>query len=109
MRISPTQLATGPGTSGGAEAGRPTRAADSPRTVSTGGTPPGRAGSDSSGAKLSTTLRIDDQHYIYYEIIDDQSGDVVLEIPPEQIRKLAEGLSKSLAADGETHSLDVKS
>jgi len=110
MRIPSTQLTTVLGTSGAAaEPGRSAGAAGSQPTSLADGSSPGTASAESTGPKLSTALRIDDQRHIYYEIINEKTGDVVLEIPPEQIRKLGEGPPKSAAADGETHGLDVQS
>jgi uncharacterized FlaG/YvyC family protein len=41
--------------------------------------------SQASGPKLSTAMRIDDQRRPYYEVINNRTGDVVMEIPSEQI------------------------
>jgi uncharacterized FlaG/YvyC family protein len=54
-------------------------------------------------------LRIDAQHQIYYAVVNDRTGEVVLEIPPEVIRELAESLDVPLAGIASAHSLDVKS
>ena len=86
--------------------------------VSAGGASPDRqpaaepapaAPAEPSGPTLSTALRIDDQRRIYYEVINNRSGDVVMEIPPEQIRKPAEGLDESLKRQPDGHNIDVKS
>jgi len=58
--------------------------------------------------QLSTDLRIDDQRRIYYAIVNTRSGDEVMEIPPEEIRKLAEALEASQVAVSKGHSVDVK-
>ena len=62
----------------------------------------------SSGPTLSISLRIDDQRRIYYEVINNRTGDEVLEIPPEQIRKLAEGLDESPVSQSTSHNVNVK-
>ena len=64
---------------------------------------------DSFLAPLTTDLRIDAQHQIYYAVVNDRTGEVVLEIPPEVIRELAESLDVPLAGIASAHSLDVKS
>ena len=68
--------------------------------------PPAEAPAAPSGPTLSTDLRIDDQRRIYYAVINNRTGDVVLEIPPEQIRKLAEALDTPTPAP--SHSVDIK-
>jgi len=62
-----------------------------------------------SPPKLSTNMRVDDQKRVYYEVVNDRTGDVVCEIPPEVIRKLGENLDSSLVAKPVRHSVDVKS
>src|SRR5271169_2021859 len=57
---------------------------------------PAPAPAVSSFAPLSTDMRIDDQHQIYYEVVNDRTGDEVMEIPPEVIRKLAESFNLPL-------------
>jgi len=57
---------------------------------------------------MSTDLRIDDQRRIYYEIVNNRTGDVVMELPPEQIRRLAEDSSESQAGRNISHNIDVK-
>lgn len=56
---------------------------------------------------ISTNLRIDEQHQFYYEFVDDATGSVDFEIPPEALRALSESLQ--LPVDGSTHTVDVKS
>ena len=65
--------------------------------------------SQASGPKMSTAVRIDDQRHLYYEVVNSRTGDVVMEIPSEQIRKLAEGLDKSVIRQPDTHTVDFKS
>ena len=60
-------------------------------------------------AQFSTDLRVDDKHQPYYEVVDDRSGDVLFEIPPEALREIGESLNMPLVGDSSGHSLDVKS
>jgi len=69
---------------------------------------PAPAPAQAEAPRLSTDLRIDDQRRIYYAIVNDRSGDVVMELPPEQIRKLAEALDASQVAVNKGRSVDVK-
>ena len=59
--------------------------------------------------QLSTAIRIDDRRRIYYEVINDHTGQVVLEIPPEVVRNIGEGISQFLETLHSTRSIDVKS
>jgi len=70
---------------------------------------PGRGAHRLLPPKLSTDLRVDDQRRIYYEVVNDRTGDVVYEIPPEAIRKLGESLNVSLDVGSSGHRVDVKS
>ena len=63
----------------------------------------------SSPSQLSTDMRVDDQRQIYYEVVNDRTGDVVYEIPPELVRKLGENPTVLLDGRVGGHSLDVKS
>ncbi len=54
-------------------------------------------------------MRVDDQRQIYYEVVNDRTGDVVYEIPPEVVRKLGENPTVLLDGRVGGHSLDVKS
>jgi uncharacterized FlaG/YvyC family protein len=67
------------------------------------------AQAEASGPKLSTAMRIDDQRRIYYAVINNRTDDVVMEIPPEQIRKFAEGLDEPVKKQPAGHNIDVKS
>ena len=109
MSISPAQLMMALGTADlAAETLHSTGAAarGAPRTEA-----PDAEGAKAqpSGPKLSTDLRIDDQRRIYYQVINNRTGDVVYEIPPGQIRKLAEGIDASLSSQLKARTLDVKS
>src|SRR5208282_1520608 len=63
----------------------------------------------SSPAQFSTNLRVDDQHQVYYEFVDDRTGDVVFEIPPEALREIGESLNVPLEGLSSGHNVDVKS
>ena len=69
--------------------------------------PPGPAAAPPP--QLSTDVRIDDRHQIYYEFVDDGSGDVLFEIPPEALRAIGESLNIPLVGDASASSIDVKS
>lgn len=70
---------------------------------------PAPAPVDLSPASLTTDMRIDDQHQFYYEFVDDRTGDVLFEIPPEALRAIGESLNVPLEGDSSAHSVDVKS
>ena len=63
----------------------------------------------SSLAQLSTDMRVDSQHQVYYEFVDESTGNVLFEIPPEALRAIGESLSLPLDGEAGAHSLDVKS
>jgi len=63
----------------------------------------------SSSPQLSTDMRVDNRHQVYYEFVDDCTGDVLCEIPPEALRAIGESLNVPLDGDGSAHSIDVKS
>jgi hypothetical protein len=71
--------------------------------------PPPPAPAVSSPAQFSTDREIDSQHKIYYEFIDDRTGDVVFEIPPQALREIGESLNLPLLGDASVPSIDVKS
>jgi uncharacterized FlaG/YvyC family protein len=54
-------------------------------------------------------MRVDEEHQVYYEFVDQSTGDVVFEIPPEALREIGESLNLPLAGDGSDHSVDMKS
>jgi uncharacterized FlaG/YvyC family protein len=60
-----------------------------------------------SPAQFSTDREVDSQHKIYYKFVNDRTGDVVFEIPPEALREIGESLN--LTADQSAHTFDVKS
>ncbi len=65
--------------------------------------------SSPSPFQLSTSLQIDDQHQVYYEFVDNVTGAVVFEIPPEALRAIAESLNIPLEGQADFHNLDVSS
>jgi hypothetical protein len=108
MSISPAQLVTALGaTDLAAETLQPrgTTAGGAPKTEA-----PDTEGehAEPAGPELSTDLRIDDQRRIYYAVINDRTGDVLYEIPPEQIRRLGEGLTESHVTQSAGHKVDVR-
>jgi len=72
-------------------------------------TAPSPAPAISASPQLSTDLRIDNQHQLYYEFVDNSTGNVVFEIPPEALRAIGESLNVPLNGDATPPSLDVKS
>ena len=105
MSISPAQFAIAPAT---VEPPARTPAAGSKPDPQTPGKREPVAPAEPSGSTMSTDLRIDDQRRIYYEIVNNRTGDVVMELPPEQIRRLAEDSSESQAGRNISHNIDVK-
>src|SRR5271169_6895503 len=49
-----------------------------------------------SPTQFSTDRQIDDHHQVYYEIVDDNTGKVLMELPPEALRKIGESLNLPL-------------
>jgi hypothetical protein len=58
---------------------------------------------------FSTDMKVDDQHQVYYAIVDDRSGDELFEIPPEALRKIGESLHLPPIGESGVHGVDVKS
>lgn len=69
----------------------------------------GPAPAVSPPAQFSTDMQIDNHHQVYYEVVDDRSGDVLFEIPAEALRKIGESLNVPLLGDAQTPSVDVNS
>ena len=63
----------------------------------------------SSFPPFSTNMQVDNRHQVYYEFVDDSTGDVVFEIPPAALREIGESLNLPLAGDASVPSIDVKS
>jgi hypothetical protein len=59
--------------------------------------------------QFSTDLQIDNHHQIYYIVVDDSTGDVLFEIPPEALRQIGESLNVPLVGDQSIPNVDVKS
>lgn len=73
---------------------------------------PGSEGAQPAGwqpPQFSTAIRIDDQRRIYYEVINDHTGQVVLQIPPEVVRNIGDGINQFLQSLHPARSIDVKS
>jgi len=71
--------------------------------------PPTPAPAVSPPVQFSTDLRIDDQHQLYYAVVDDSTGGVLFEIPPEALRAIGESLNVPLVGESTGHNVDVKS
>ena len=54
-------------------------------------------------------MQVDNDHQIYYAVVDDSTGDVLFEIPSEALRKIGESLNVPLIGDANLPSVDVKS
>ena len=54
-------------------------------------------------------MQIDNHHQIYYVVVNDSTGDVLFEIPPEALRRIGESLNVPLVGDASVPSVDVKS
>lgn len=112
MSISPAQMMQQIGSAESAASAVPTTQAADPAA-----TPPLQTSAkyaDPAPAaatleKFSTDLRVDAQHQPYYEVVDDKTGDVLFEIPPEALRKIGESLNVPLIGDASVPSVDVKS
>ena len=57
----------------------------------------------------STDMKVDDQHQVYYEVVDNRTGDELFEIPPEVLRKIGESLNVPLIGESSVHRVDIKS
>lgn len=65
--------------------------------------------SEPSGARCNLALQTDNQGRAYYAVISERTGEVVYQIPPEQVRQVAEGIGEFLKEGEPKQSLDVKS
>ena len=70
---------------------------------------PASAPTVSSPAQLSTDREVDSRHQIYYEFVDESTGNIVFEIPPEALRAIGESLNLPRVGDASSHSVDVES
>jgi hypothetical protein len=107
MSISPAQMILQvASTESPTGTGRVTRVAVS--AVESPAQTPVPAPADSSPAQLSTDMRVDDQHQIYYEVVNDRTGDVLFEIPSAALRNIGESLKLPLGGGSSGHRVDVK-
>ena len=103
MSISPAPLILSVASTESSAAPRPALSPALPASA------PAATGADESPAPaFSTDMRVDDQHQVYYEFVDAQTGEVMFEIPPEALREIGESLRMPLEGDTGGHSLDVK-
>ena len=58
---------------------------------------------------FSTDMKVDKQHQVYYEIVDNRTGDELFEIPPEALRAIGESLNVPLIGESGVHGVDIKS
>jgi len=49
------------------------------------------------------------EHQIYYEFVDQSTGNIVFEIPPEALRAIGESLNLPLEGEPGGHGVDVES
>jgi len=54
-------------------------------------------------------MRVDSEHQIYYAYVDDRTGEVMFEIPPEALRAIGESLNVPMNGESGAYALDVKS
>ncbi len=80
-----------------------------PPAVESPAEPPVPAAAALAPAQFSTDREVDSRHQVYYKFVDDRTGDVVFEIPPEALREIGESLNLPLAGDVGPHAFDVKS
>jgi hypothetical protein len=80
-----------------------------PNAAETSAPPSTPAQTISSSLQLSTDMKVDDQHRVYYEFIDDSTGNVLFEIPPAALREIGESLNLPGVGETAAHSVDVKS
>ncbi len=57
--------------------------------------------------QFTTDLQIDNHHQIYYEVVDDSTGAVLLEIPSEALRKIGESLNLPLEGESNAPTVDL--
>jgi len=111
MSISPTQMMlqiASTETSPGERRSTPAPVPAAPAAPSPPETPT-PAPAVSPPVQFSTDLRVDGQHQLYYAVVDDTTGGVLFEIPPEALRAIGESLNVPLVGDTSAHSFDVKS
>ena len=100
MAISPTQMPI--------EMMIPVRAAVSERQAGTGQLPAQDLQPPSAPAP-ATSMKIDEHHQVYYEFREGGTGNVMFEIPPEALRRIAESLTLPQVTENGVPALNVKS
>jgi uncharacterized FlaG/YvyC family protein len=112
MSISPTQIVQRAASAGSAsETQRSTPTANpaaSPRE-SESAEPSSTRSAAVPPVQFSTAFQIDNHHQVYYEVVDDSTGDVLFEIPSEALRKIGESLNLPLPGEPHVPVVDVKS
>jgi hypothetical protein len=104
LQVASVEVAAPAGRSIQAAVSATPKSADSPPE-----TPPAPAPPVSSPSSFSTDMQIDNHHQIYYVVVNDSTGDVLFEIPPEALRRIGESLNVPLVGDASVPSVDVKS
>jgi hypothetical protein len=112
MSISPAQMMLQVASTESAAPPRNSTPAAVP-TAATGAASPAESASSAPAVSpptpLSTDIEIDSKHQVYYEYVDDRTGDVVFEIPPEALRKIGESLNVALVGGAGVPSIDIES
>jgi hypothetical protein len=112
MSISPGQIVPQAASAGSAsENQRSTPAALPPiiQAASESAEPSSTPSATIPPVQFSTDFQVDGHHQVYYEVVDDSTGDVLLEIPSEALRKIGESLNLPLAGESYVSVIDVKS
>ena len=112
MSISPAQMILQLGSMESPKpVGRSTQPSAPPAAMPEGSSPPENPPPTPiiSPAPLSTDLRIDEEHQVYYQVVNERTGDVILEIPSEALRAISESIKFSPGGDSGIHCVDVKS
>ena len=60
------------------------------------------------GPQHSMATRIDNRHRVYYEVINNDSGEVVYQIPAEVVRQIGDGIAEFLQSVQPKPNIDVK-
>ena len=57
----------------------------------------------------SLSIRVDENKMVVYQIIDERTGEVVRQIPPEEVRRAAHDIAELVrsAETGQRHKLDI--
>ena len=105
MRIDPAKHL--PETPAGSREARPAPAS-APKTPAA---QPPNSHSAPAVPQRSVSVRMDQSQRIYYELIDDSTGEVILQVPPEEVLRVARSITELLEAEREREhrTVDVKS